>query len=380
MNTIEILTPVHIGTGNEIESFCYRSIKNNEIARYNFEDIMCQVPQSVLTNPHFLNSFRINANKNKFKKKELYQSILQYVDYKSLDSIYRLVYTPLYQEDIILNYDVSEQIFDLHKPYIPGSSLKGAIFTAWKYKILKDNYGDVLKNFNKLLDKYTTENRRNFNITFPELLFGIKNEAFLSKLYGCLLCDDFYFNDLELFEANRYGTGRDMNGKIPLSYKECIKVGQKSKANFLKIDAFKFERLKNEFTTGIYVNLIRNFNEKYLFEACNEFTKDIIECEKTDLYLDFYKDFEGINKQIDIINQYLYDNNSIVMRVGNSTNYFNKSISYLFKKNSPKLFADNPRVFMPTSKSKPYSIPKTRVIYTNQSFDYLPGFIKVTYD
>mgnify|MGYP004673382437 FL=1 len=375
MNTIEILTTIHIGTGNEIEAICYYALNNNYINRYELLDIMYHIPSDVLTNPYFLNSMNKNANKNNYKKIDLFQTITKYVNYNSIKPSYCLEYKTINRNNKIIDRGVSEQINDLHKPYIPGSSLKGAIFTAWKYKLIKDNYSRVLDNFYDLVDN------NKFKFNFCELFFGNKNDEFLKSLYGCLLCDDFYFDELELFKANRHGSGKDMNGNpIPLPYKECIKVGQKSRATFLKIDCFKFEQLKKKYSTGMYGMLIHSFNEKNLLEACNEFTKDIIECEKTDVYLNFYEGFKGINEQISMINKCLCDKNSVVIRIGNSTNYFNKSISYLFKKNSPKLFADNPRVFMPTSKSKPYSIPKTRVIYANQSFDYLPGFIKVTYD
>lgn len=375
MNTVEILTPVHVGTGNEIEAICYYALNNNFINRYELLDIMSHIPSDVLTDPYFLNSVNKNANNNNYKKITLFQTITKYVNYNSIKPSYCLEYNPINLNDKIIDRGVSEQTNDLHKPYIPGSSLKGAIFTAWKYKLIKDNYSRVIDNFYDLVDN------NKFKFDFCELFFKNKNDDFLKNLYGCLLCDDFYFDQLELFKANRYGSGKDMNGNpIPLPYKECIKVGQKSSATFLKIDCFKFEQLKKRYFTGIYETLISAFNEKNLLKACNEFTKDIIECEKTNIYLNFYEGFEGINEQIRMIDKCLCNKNSVVMRIGNSTNYFNKSISYLFKKNSPKLFADNPRVFMPTSKSKPYSIPKTRVIYTNQSFDYLPGFIKVTYD
>ena len=93
----------------------------------------------------------------------------------------------------------------------------------------------------------------------------------------------------------------------------------------------------------------------------------------------------GINEQIKQIEKELKKENTIVLRVGNSTNYFAKSVSYLVKKNSPEIFKKYfKNQFAPINKGKTIpddkTIPKTRVIYSNGEKDYLPGFIKVIYD
>ena len=77
--------------------------------------------------------------------------------------------------------------------------------------------------------------------------------------------------------------------------------------------------------------------------------------------------------------------NTVVLRVGNSTNYFAKTISYLIKNNDPGLYKECFwQHFAPVKKGKTKpderTMPKTRMIYSNGEKDYLPGFIKIQYD
>lgn len=71
--------------------------------------------------------------------------------------------------------------------------------------------------------------------------------------------------------------------------------------------------------------------------------------------------------------------------MGNSTNYFAKTVSYLIKYNDPGLYTECFwQRFAPVGKGKTKpnekTMPKTRMIYSNGEKDYLPGFIKIQYD
>ena len=76
---------------------------------------------------------------------------------------------------------------------------------------------------------------------------------------------------------------------------------------------------------------------------------------------------------------------SFFLRIGNSTNYYNKSIALLIKKKAPSLFETYfDQVLSPKQwgkqKASLKTIPKTRVVFENDNLILPPGYIKVTYD
>ena len=76
---------------------------------------------------------------------------------------------------------------------------------------------------------------------------------------------------------------------------------------------------------------------------------------------------------------------NVILRVGNSTNYFFKSISLLIKSKSPDLYykyfdmSFSPSTKGPT-KAKGNTLPKTKVVLSNGNKDCLAGFILLSYD
>lgn len=379
MDKITILTPVHIATGNDIEMPCYHEVNDVTVNRYRFTDILSQLPPKVMTDPRLLNEL----SSRQPSKKLLYRYIHQYVDYSKLTPLYNLEYT--YDESLSeARNDVSEQMHDLHKPFIPGSTIKGTLLNSWKYYLLKLNYDQIRPNIYKQI-----KGGQNKNLDFHELMFGksLDNDHanFYKELYSCLLCQDIYFNEMELFFAGREGSNRDMSGSIPTTYKECIPPLQTTDLVLLHFDEFKLNVLKDKYKEKPYITLINSFKRKVFLKACNAFTKDILNADTDKNYFNFYESFVGINEQLNEIKKELENPNTVVLRVGNSTNYFAKTISYLIKNNDPGLYKECFwQHFAPVKKGKTKpnerTMPKTRMIYSNGEKDYLPGFIKIQYD
>lgn len=313
----------------------------------------------------------------------LYRYIHQYVDYSKLTPLYNLEYT--YDESLReARNDVSEQMHDLHKPFIPGSTIKGTLLNSWKYYLLKLNYDQIRPNIYKQI-----KNGQNKNLDFHELMFGKSldkdHENFYKELYSCLQCQDIYFNEMELFFAGREGSNRDMSGSIPTTYKECIPPLQTTNLVLFHFDEFKLNVLKDKYKEKPYITLINSFKRKVFFKACNAFTKDILNADTDKNYFNFYESFVGINEKLNEIKKELENPNTAVLRVGNSTNYFAKTVSYLIKNNDPGLYKECFwQHFAPVNKGKTKpnerTMPKTRMIYSNGEKDYLPGFIQIQYD
>lgn len=379
MDKITILTPVHIATGNDIEMPCYHEVNDVTVNRYRFTDILSQLPPKVMTDPRLLNEL----SSRQPSKKLLYRYIHQYVDYSKLTPLYNLEYT--YDESLSeARNDVSEQMHDLHKPFIPGSTIKGTLLNSWKYYLLKLNYDQIRPNIYKQI-----KNGQNKNLDFHELMFGKSldkdHENFYKELYSCLQCQDIYFNEMELFFAGREGSNRDMSGSIPTTYKECIPPLQTTNLVLFHFDEFKLNVLKDKYKEKPYITLINSFKRKVFLKSCNAFTKDILNADTDKNYFNFYESFVGINEKLNEIKKELENPNTVVLRVGNSTNYFAKTVSYLIKYNDPGLYTECFwQRFAPVNKGKTKpnerTMPKTRMIYSNGEKDYLPGFIKIQYD
>lgn len=379
MDKITILTPVHIATGNDIEMPCYHEVNDVTVNRYRFTDILSQLPPKVMTDPRLLNEL----SSRQPSKKLLYRYIHQYVDYSKLTPLYNLEYT--YDESLSeARNDVSEQMHDLHKPFIPGSTIKGTLLNSWKYYLLKLNYDKFKHNIHNQI-----KNGQNKKLDFHELMFGESldkdHENFYKELYSCLQCQDIYFSEMELFFAGREGSNRDMSGSIPTTYKECIPPLQTSDLVLFRFDEFKLNVLKDKYKEQPYITLINSFKRKVFLKACNAFTKDILSVDMDKNYFNFYESFVGINEKLNEIKKELENPNTMVLRVGNSTNYFAKTVSYLIKKNNPGLYTECFwQRFAPVNKGKTKpnerTMPKTRMIYSNGEKDYLPGFIKIQYD
>lgn len=273
---------------------------------------------------------------------------------------------------------------DLHKPFIPGSTIKGTLLNSWKYYLLKLKYDQIRPNIYKQI-----KDGQNKNLDFHELMFGESldkdHENFYKELYSCLQCQDIYFSQMELFFAGREGSNRDMNGSIPTTYKECIPPLQTTDLVLFHFDEFKLNVLKDKYKERRYSELIDSLDRDFFLKACNAFTKDILDADMDKKYFNFYESFVGINEQLNEIKKELENPNTVVLRVGNSTNYFAKTVSYLIKYNDPGLYTECFwQRFAPVGKGKTKpnekTMPKTRMIYSNGEKDYLPGFIKIQYD
>ena len=401
MNKIEIITPVHVGTGEKIEAPCFHKENNLISNRYLFTDILSQMPISVLTDSNFLN----NLASKQSNKYELYKNINRYVNYDKLKKLYSVKNNNEISES---GYDVYEQVKDLDKPYIPGSSIKGAVLNAWIYYLLKINFDEF--NVETKLEKiFSTRKQKADKLTIINYLFGDEADhtMFMKSLQSCLVCRDIYFDKIEVLWAERLGSGKDMNGPvIPISYKECIQGNQCVNSEFIYIDENKKSLILKDLDSYIkdsqdkekirkrYENFLNLFKQSTFYKACRVFTRDVLEEDCAAKYIDMYhfyncKDvcsqtqalLKEINKSIENKEKVTY------LRIGNSTNYFSKTITLLVRNKARSLYDryfDD--VFSPNSSPKSKtranknSNPKTRTIYSNLDKDYLPGFIKIYYD
>lgn len=408
MDKIEIITPVHIATGDTIQAPCFYRFGNSTIAkRYDFSDILSQMPAHVLTDSVFLQSLASSSK----KKGSLYKNIHSYVNYSKLQCLYS-VFDDNELDIAESGYDVSEQIKDLDKPYIPGSSIKGALLNAWNYFLIKKNYKEnvISTIFSLIRNKQLKEE----NCTILNYLFGdtLDYSNFMKELQSCLVCSDLLYDKMEILYSERIGSSsRNGDGSIPGGYKECIQSNQSIEGMVFQIDEKKKKRLevlldtnpklfipKNDMgperTIHRFKLLLKQFTKASFVAAANDFTKDVLAADESSETVRLFDDF-GYNEVVksnlaleeEITKSIMSKKKAYYLRIGNSTNYFSKSIALLIKMKSKHLYEEYfDSVLSPNSniKSKQRAnkknTPKTRVVYSSYEHSYLPGYIKVQYD
>lgn len=383
MATLEIISPVHIGDGDLIEAPCFHTTKNKTY-RYRFSDLLEQIPPKTLLDARFLKQLMDNQS----SKREFYANFNR-INYSTIDPLYAVDFK---WDENLGTTDVASQIKDLGKPYIPGSSLKGAIITALNFAFaitFSKKYASNIKNYIQNL------NAKNLPEGFIlDMVFGLlenRNKAsdFMKEATSCILVSDIYFDSIEVNEAKRY------NVDMPLTTPECIAPHQKaSLEHLIAIDEKKLARLKesDEYPKEykLYLSLI---DLSMIVKSCNKYTHFILQEERSEELRDFYAYFEPANLFIDRLNKEIVDaskgTESFYLRLGMHTNYFFKTISRFFKVEMPNVFIDEfYTVFSPITKDtrrknqkipKPNTIPTTRTLLYNDEDRYmLAGFIKIT--
>lgn len=233
------------------------------------------------------------------------------------------------------------------KPYIPGSSLKGAIRTTF-FKFLEDT-------LNTTVSEITYERRINFNNIEKRLFPKIEKKDLFSFLS---ISDSNPFKSTDLFiksvKSVNIFNQRHEEG-IPINI-ECIK--ENSTTEF-SIDIKRVSNMKN--------NKIL-LNAETLYEAINHFSKiqivkELEKLPKENLFLETRNFYESILKEIEN-----NENKKIFIRIGKYTGILSKTILNLldqnvrinFIKNNFKNFKENNEKFFPKSRLKYYIGEKER--------------------
>ncbi|MCF0260182.1 MAG: type III-A CRISPR-associated RAMP protein Csm5 [Erysipelotrichaceae bacterium] len=407
MSTVTILTPVHIGSGLSVElpSFEASHVSDHLLNRYDFSEVLASMPSKTLLDKQFLKSLASQQG----SKAKLYSRIHQEAKYTLLKPLYSIVWKQ--ETDSVTKgnikcsrSDIAEQVKDLNKPYIPGSSLKGTIENALKFCILQealehdfkaiDNLLNYLKNHPKRVqDGFLLEALDNWN--------GKEANEFFNALFSCLAVSDVFFEKMEIFVVTRENIRVDKNMDLPSA--ETIQHNQSTEINqLIQIDKKKLEWLRKEYThqldhSWLGQKILEWFTLDNLMKACSQFTNYAMRMDKNkpieEMYKEIDKSLNAKNGIIDFMESIIQQTesrnlkrNECILRVGKDTDYFFKSLSALIKNDYPDDYIDLfESVFSPLKVSKnkkkagpdPDKMPVTRVVYYNDDCAMLPGFIRI---
>lgn len=180
---LQILSPVHIGTGYEIPPYEY-VVKGGNFYRINLYGFLSSLPPAMRkefdtalnnTNPTFVRKFIAdNADVGKFS---LYKCVVQ----EDFEEAYKDKISDV-RNQLLVN-EIPKQLND-YRPYIPGSSIKGAIRTAVVSEFAKEKRVNFVKNpkfFEKDLFNYPDAKQDPFRcIKISDAPLEDKNKIFIS--------------------------------------------------------------------------------------------------------------------------------------------------------------------------------------------------------
>lgn len=359
---LQTLTPVHIGSGEILkENFDY--IKNGTFIHVLDRKKLFRL----LTKKGFTESILANALLSKNIKTIIDKNLSGTLP---KEFSLRRVIVPQNQGENFRD-DLREQIYDgFGKPYIPGSSIKGAIRTALLSCILEDI--DDLDNFIKV------ENINDDKII--EEVFVKRRDKEEYNLMQCLQVNDCYFENTILLEAlntTLLNIKKDRQGNRIQTHAnqivECIPKNSTGNLSLKITDTETPFRLK-----------LNSLQE--LFEIINSQTKTVLECEK-----DFWEVINDItvNSYLDTCSELLdkikaiekNKENSCILRLGFASGYnfmTNKWTDFL----SPKLQREIAKQVRGDKDKGDKEFPKTRRINItgadrNMRVNLL-GFVKLT--
>lgn len=354
---IKTLSPVHIGTGNENMAFQYM-INGDTAYFYKLDDLLSTVAPEKLVSDDFLKSIVESKNKATF------DCIKKYVDYNKVKSKYKLtIYSKLATQSVF------EQFKSLNRPFIPGSSIKGAIESIVCYSFIK-------KYFNRL-NGYPTP----LSIeSLLEKITGIGKTDILKSVAANLSCDDVCFNTMGLYEAVRASKKSD----IPIGFQECVDKGQVITKEFYRF--YDNDQRLSNYDSVIEKEFISMFKKENISKYINEFTRDALNQDLSPKMQEYYYDTnlqdlkDDVVKYINMIENLPTD--CCLLRIGKDTNCnFKGAMALLFKTKDFDYYKKNFKHFKPIKAVSPNTLPSTRSFFIDENNYYIayPGFLEIDF-
>lgn len=319
---------------------------------------MAAVPADMLLDSKYLEQLR-KAGADTRGNGYRYDTILQSIKYASIKPRYQVI------ANQGLNYQqTSVQIKTLNKPYIPGSTIKGTIMHAVLYRWVKEHYKE------SGIESIIADGKPN-SFSAKYLFDQMLGADIYTRLSNALLCEDVYFDKIGLYDRNRSKSG---SKDFPLPNCEAIVPGETAEQTIFTIqkDRLKLQLEADEEISYKAREFADSLDEKCILEALRITTEDNLEIE-----MDYDFEDESIRNQLKQLQSKA--KNSFIMRTGNSTDYWEKSISGLVKKNNPQFYRENfGRKFSPLGpKLSPSKMPVTRVVLDDGSGPCLAGYLEI---
>ncbi|HEC91938.1 MAG TPA: type III-A CRISPR-associated RAMP protein Csm5 [Candidatus Atribacteria bacterium] len=359
---IETLSPIHIGNGEKISPMEY--VIDSRFNRIDMDELFRDKEFNV-------NGFIDDVNFGSFYLGERYGGIAKK----------HVLYSLEISKDAT-NYmmdkrsEVQEFIKTGGRPYIPSSSIKGAIRTAIMWYALKNDseiYFELENYINKIWDRTEIKpNKKWVGSRIERMIFGKDPNHDLLRVLRISDADRISLNNLDIKEVKILSTTRsDYYYKGYSSIVESLKRGIKTCIS-IKIDNFLVKEKENLKFNDAMIKYIHSFAD-----ICNEYAKDLIKYE-----LSFFTRYnDGRLNQIIDFYEGLYDEieNGILLRLAWGTGWHGMTVGRLLEEDIldrlRRLYNLGRRRNKPDF-VKPF--PKTRkIVFENGVARYPMGWIKL---
>ncbi len=330
--SLEIISPIHIGSGNKYSNKEF-IVKDKKLIRVEIGKIY-----NAIENDNAKEDFIFFLEEPGMTLKDFIGNDIP------INS--RLYTTNLTNEKI--PSEISEHIKTNNIPYIPGSSIKGAIRTTFLYYMIGENDIDELRralqygqNADRILDKIISGNTKDSSYSDLLKFLQISDSNYIDKLE--IICE-------QTLEAAYNGWNwYKRKNNIVQTYIETIPINMKVEGNIIINSSDELLKRLGLYDKG------KNLNFDKIKEIIYTFSKNLISYElefakkyNIDFLAIFYENIQKLNSK-----------NTPVLKIGHGTGFMSTTIG-LKLKNDSQLFE---KIRMLTKgKSYQYEFPKTRKI------------------
>lgn len=345
---IKIISPLHIGSGNELSPYTDYIYKDNYLLYLDNQKLWNDISK----NEEMIDEY-VQIIKNKDSNSKNKYTLLDFLKNNNID-IDKYIYAKIKCYGDIKTVEINETIKTSGRPYIPGSSLKGAIRTAILYDYLKTNSF----NLNDIINMSSKKDRRNTYV--GQDVMRKYPKSIQSDIMKFLYVSDTNCSDINNISANI---------EYCIDYvdmKKCNEMNKKMPIGFESINP------ETEFTFNIKCIKSNKFfkDEAAVLNSIKDFSKDILERDIKIMKDSNEKLFSNIiSKYTGYLNE--IDNNVCIMRLGSNKNYYDNTICNLFH-------SEDVREKIMQVKYKPF--PKTDWFILDSQNEYIEeslGWIKI---
>ncbi len=322
---ITTLTPVHIGSGEVYSPYTDYILDNgfvNLIDKSKLDTLFIEKPELINI---FISGIKSDFN-NRNDKYTLNKMFKKFnIDYK------KYINKKLQVTGDIRNTEIKRFVQSAGKPFIPGSSLKGAIRTAIVFYLIENNYNNSLNIIKQNINKLSNNSEKNLvnsikSIDNQLLIIDDRvkkiKENFMSyiRITDSDFCND---NNLVINLCKRYSLKKKTSA-IPIVL-ESLKEKTTTNSTFtFKIpfkNNMKFPLIESEeHSIQKIFEMINNFSLKFIdneFEFLDKYENDDL-----NIIYNFYNDLEN-----DIEDS---NNKCAYLRIGQGKTVFDNTILTLF--------------------------------------------------
>jgi CRISPR type III-A-associated RAMP protein Csm5 len=284
------------------------------------------------------------------------------IDYKSLAKVIIKTNADIKFEEI------HEQLKSASRPYIPGSSIKGAIRTALLFHHRKQSGYSIDQ---ALVDLFGDKSLKKDKAPNGEDIFGKTDKDILKFLH---VSDTTFLkpNEVEVVKTFRFDLNKK-SGTIPITL-EVIPEGKKLEFRLQCKARSAYHSLEQPFSY-LFEN---QGGEKKILQLVNQFTKYFLESELRLLQKQKIKELDGLisfyERLLNTAEQFEKEQNGAVLRLGSGKTFLDNTITNLFSQDDLNQLRKKLRL------GTYHPFPKTRsVIYQSNEYRSPLGWVYVSF-